>query len=141
MRKSSDHSQALAQSLAHSAIGRGLVRGSTLWTRAVVVALALALAVVIAPSTGLTQTLDQLRTQGQAGERFDGYLVPRGNVSAQVRAFIADTNVKRQAIYQKRAAGQGVDIAQVGKIYARQIIEGAPAGTWFLGENGTWTRK
>lgn len=50
---------------------------------------------------GLTQTLDQLRGQGQAGERFDGYLVPRGNVPAQVRAVIADTNAKRQAIYQK----------------------------------------
>jgi len=55
----------------------------------------------ITPSVGLTQTLDQLRGQGQAGERFDGYLVPRGNVPAQVRAVIADTNAKRQAIYQK----------------------------------------
>ena len=128
MRKSSDHPQSLA--------GWGQV-----WSRAAVVAFMLALAVVVAPSSAFSQTLDQLRAQGEVGERFDGLLVPRGNVSAQVRAFIVDTNAKRQAIYQKRATGQGVAIAQVGKIYARQIVERAPAGTWFLGENGKWTRK
>ena len=137
MRIFSDHAEAVAQSPA----GWRRVWGSALCARAAAVAFMLALAVVVAPSSAFSQTLAELRTQGQVGERFDGLLVPRGNVSAQVRAFIADTNAKRQAIYQKRATEQGVDIAQVGQIYAQKITERAPAGTWFLSENGKWTRK
>ena len=41
----------------------------------------------------------------------------------------------------ERAKNTGAPIEAVGKIYAQEIIKSAPAGTWFLGENGQWTRK
>ncbi len=30
---------------------------------------------------------------------------------------------------------------QVGRVYAAEIMQKAPAGTWFLGEGGGYTRK
>ena len=40
-----------------------------------------------------------------------------------------------------RAKNQGAPVEEVGKVYALEISQKAPAGTWFLGENGNWVRK
>jgi uncharacterized protein YdbL (DUF1318 family) len=88
------------------------------------------------------QTLNQLRASGAVGEKFNGLAVARdAGASAQIRATVADVNKKRREIYAKRAAEQGVPADQVGRVYAKQIFEKAPKGTWFLGENGRWTQK
>ena len=50
-------------------------------------------------------------------------------------------NAKRRAIYAARAKEQGTAADQVGRVYARQILGKAPAGTWFLQESGKWVRK
>ena len=50
-------------------------------------------------------------------------------------------NAKRRAIYAERAKEQGTTADQVGRVYARQILTKAPAGTWFLKESGKWVRK
>lgn len=109
--------------------------------RAAVVALVLFAAIGATPAYVFAQSLDQIRAQGVAGERYDGFLAPRGEVSAQVRQLIIDTNAKRREIYRKRAAEQGVEILAVGKIYARQIMQNAPAGTWFLDANNKWLQR
>jgi len=33
------------------------------------------------------------------------------------------------------------DVKEVGKVYALEISTKAPAGTWFLGEDGKWVQK
>ena len=84
------------------------------------------------------QSRDQLRASGAIGERFDGYAEARDpSVTAQVQQI----NVKRRQIYQQRAAEQGVPAAQVGRLYAQQIIGDSPSGTFILQENGSWTQK
>ena len=50
-------------------------------------------------------------------------------------------NAKRRAIYAERAKEQGTTADQVGRVYARQILTKAPAGTWFLKESEEWVRK
>jgi len=88
------------------------------------------------------QALDELRSSGVVGERYDGLAVVRdAGASPKVRAMVADVNAQRQKIYAQRATEQGVPADQVGRVYAQQIFQQAPAGTWFLGADGRWTKK
>lgn len=85
--------------------------------------------------------LDAPRAAGTVGERFDGYAVARGAVSPEIGKLIDQVNAERRAVYAERAKSTGAPIDAVGKIYAAEIMKSAPAGTWFLGESGQWTRK
>jgi uncharacterized protein YdbL (DUF1318 family) len=85
--------------------------------------------------------LDGPRAKGLVGERFDGYAVPHGSVTPDIAVLIEKVNTERRAIYTQRAQAQKVPVEAVGKIYAQQIINSAPPGTWFLGENGQWAQK
>ncbi len=109
--------------------------------RAAACLLALVL-LAVAAGPAAAQSLDQLRSQGVVGERYDGYAVVRAaGASAQVQSFVANVNAKRRSIYQERAKQQNVPADQVGRVYAKQLFERAPAGTWFLDASGKWVRK
>ncbi len=82
--------------------------------------------------------LEQLRASGAIGESYSGYVIAR-NSSTQAEANAINT--QRRAIYQEKAATQGVSVDQVGKVYAIEIFKKIPAGTWFQKENGQWVRK
>ena len=88
----------------------------------------------------LAVSLDELRASGAIIERFDGY-VQAGKKTAATEAAVNEINAERRRIYQQRAASQGVSADQVGRVYARQIFESAPAGTRFLLEDGKIMRK
>jgi uncharacterized protein YdbL (DUF1318 family) len=85
------------------------------------------------------QSLEALRMAGALGERYDGLVVVR-QASAEANRVAAEINAQRQGIYKQRAAEQGVSVDQVGRVYARQIFDQAPKGTWFLTEQG-WVQK
>jgi len=87
------------------------------------------------------ESLDQLRRSGAVGERYDGLLVVRSQSDAAARAVVDQVNAKRSAIYEARAKKDNADVKEVGKLYAREIAGKAPAGTWFLGEDGQWVQK
>jgi uncharacterized protein YdbL (DUF1318 family) len=90
----------------------------------------------------VAETLDELRAAGVVGERYDGLLVVReGNAPQSVAAMVKEVNAKRSKIYEQRAKQQGVPADQVGRIYAKEIFQKAPKGTWFQGEGGSWTQK
>ena len=84
------------------------------------------------------QSLDALRASGAVGERYDGLAEAR---SPGAQAMVQEINAKRQQIYQKRAAEQGVSAAEVGRLYAKQIMADAPSGTFLLNQTGNWTQK
>jgi len=103
-----------------------------------------ALLVVLALASGpaSAQSLDALRAAGVVGERFDGLAAVRDpGASAEVRSLVQQVNQQRQQIYGQRAGQEGVPIDQVGRVYAAEILRNAPAGTWFLAENGQWVQK
>ncbi len=103
---------------------------------------AVILAVTMAAGPAWAQSLDDLRASGVVGERFDGFAQVRdAGASQSARSIVNAVNQKRRQIYSKRAAQQGVPVGQVGRVYAKQIMQKAPKGTWFLGESGRWTRK
>ena len=105
----------------------------------VLAALAFAVLVLSAPDAK-AQSLDQFRSSGHIGERYDGYCVARSN-NAAARSLVDSVNAKRQQIYAQRAREQGIGVGQVGSVYAQQIIGKAPAGTYFQRQDGKWTRK
>lgn len=115
----------------------------TVWSRLIrLVAVASVLAAVLLPVAATALSLSELRASGVVGERYDGYAVVRETPApAGVRAFVDQVNAQRQSIYEERAAQQGVTPGQVGRVYARQIYQEVPAGTWFLDESGSWVRK
>lgn len=95
-----------------------------------------ALAMLAAPAAA--QSLDDLRASGQVGERFDGLAVAR---DSGVADFVEQVNEKRLAIYVEQANKQGVPTIQVGMVYAQEILQQVPAGTWFLTKDGEWLQK
>lgn len=105
---------------------------------------ALVAAVIVALFTmvhtpAYAQSLDELRSSGAVGERYDGLLVQRSGGS-NVAAVVKSVNAKRRAIYQQRAATSGATATQVGQVYANQIRQSAPGGTWFQDKSGRWSR-
>ena len=108
------------------------------WLAALLVMAGLMLA-PLSISGALAQSLDELRASGVVGERFDGLLVARQGGAPQ--GVINQVNARRSKIYADRAKQQGVSPDQVGRVYAQQIMQQAPAGTWFLDEAGNWRQK
>ena len=84
--------------------------------------------------------LDDLRAQGLVGERSDGYAEARSGASAKVKALVSRVNAKRKVLYEKRAKEQGVKADQVGRVYAQEIVEDLPAGSWVKTNSG-WRQK
>ena len=85
--------------------------------------------------------LDAPRIAGLVGERYDGYAVARGKVTTEIAGLIDRVNAERRAVYETRAAADKAPIDAVQQIYAQQIRQSAPVGTWFLSADGQWTQK
>ncbi len=102
-------------------------------------ALALTLGVVLALGGPVqAQSLDALRASGAVGERFDGYLAAR---DASAQPFVNQVNAERKKIYEARAKAQGVAAAEVGKVYAQEIMTNVAPGTWLQKPDGSWAQK
>ena len=114
-------------------LGQGLIRSFL----AILVVLA-ALSAPPARGPAAAQDLDQLRAGGLVGERFDGYAEA---IDQSYLEFVRGVNGKRHQIYQQRAAEQSVPVDQVGRLYAKEIIQQSPSGTRLLKEDGTWATK
>lgn len=101
----------------------------------------LTLALMLPALPAVADVLENLRATGAVGERFDGLLELRDAKAKGAAAKVEEINAKRRKIYAKRAAQDGAPLEEVGAIYAREIMQKAPRGTWFLGSDGKWNRK
>jgi uncharacterized protein YdbL (DUF1318 family) len=89
-----------------------------------------------------SRALDAPRAAGTVGERYDGYAVVRDQRSAGTLGVIVEqVNAERRKVYAERAQRENVAVDQVARVYAGEIFRSAPAGTWFLKEDGQWIRK
>ena len=103
--------------------------------------LVLALALVALPYAAYAQEdLDQMRADGVLAESYTGFVVIRENANG-AQAVADRVNAERSTIYQQRAAEQGVTAEEIGQVYAGQIINKAPAGTWFQNQDGSWIQR
>jgi uncharacterized protein len=106
-------------------------------------ALAAAILIVIASAAGAFaqgRSLDGPRAAGTVGERYDGYAVVR-DASAGEGSLVEQVNAERRKVYAERAANEKAPVDQIARVYAAEIFRSAPAGTWFLKEDGQWVRK
>jgi uncharacterized protein YdbL (DUF1318 family) len=103
--------------------------------RAMLVVLALAGAV------SARLELDGAKTAGLVGEKPDGYVAAVDpNPSPEVKALVADVNVKRRAAYERIARENGAPLADVAALAGKKLIEGAEKDTWvYVG--GRWQRQ
>lgn len=86
--------------------------------------------------------LDAPRIQGLIGERYDGFAVVHDTkTSAEIRSLVENTNSERRKVYEKQAAATNAPVAEVGKVYAAEILHKAPPGTWLQGADGSWQQK
>jgi uncharacterized protein YdbL (DUF1318 family) len=109
---------------------------------AVCLALPLAIAFGTGDARAQGRPLDAPRAAGVVGERFDGFAVVRASsASPAIRRLVDDVNAQRRAYYAQQAKSRGASAAAVGRVYAREIINAAPPGTWFQQESGGWARK
>lgn len=100
-------------------------------------------AVILGSPPAAAQRLNELRSSGVVGERYDGYVVLRDAGSpSQALGLVVKVNAVRQQAFARRAAEQGVSIDQAGRDHARKnMLLWAPPGTWFLAEDGRWIKK
>lgn len=95
-----------------------------------------------APAAAEERPLDAPRAAGLIGERYDGYAVVRDTTaSAEIKSLVEKTNAERRRIYEQQASATGAPVTEVGKVYATEILQKVPAGTWFQGPDGSWTRR
>lgn len=107
-------------------------------TRRVFLVVTLAAGLALAAPHAYAESAEALRASGQAGERWDGYMEAR---DASAKADVAAINAQRKQLYTERAAQQGISVEEVGKVYAQQIFEKMPKGSWFKQPNGQWVQK
>lgn len=100
-----------------------------------------AVAALAIAAPAVAADLDRLRAEGVVAERYDGLLEAREGAGAEAKQLVRKINDRRRELYRKRAESQGVSVEQVGKVYAEQILEDAPKGTYFLKPDGSYVRK
>ena len=120
---------------------RRLILGPSVTTA---MALLLAALLVLLPvgDGARADALSDARAAGTVGERFDGYLALRDpSAPASARQLVEDINAKRRQLYNQVSTREGTTLDAVGRIYAREIVNTVPRGTWILQENGQWVQK
>jgi len=91
---------------------------------------------------GWATTLDEVKSQGLAGEQTDGYLGAVNNKApAEVKALIADINRKRKTEYQAIAQRNNTQLQAVEALAAKTAIERTPPGQYVRLPSGDWVKK
>lgn len=95
-----------------------------------------------APVAAQERPLDAPRAAGLIGERYDGYAAVRGTTaSAEIKSLVEKTNAERRQIYEQQAIATGAPATEVGKVYAGEILQKVPAGTWLQDLDDIWIQK
>ncbi len=120
-----------------------MTRTLTLLSAAALVAGALALA---APSWA--QATDAVLAQGRAaglvGEQADGYLgfVPGASISADLRGRVDQNNIRRRALYTRRATERSATVNEMAAAVACEVFQGRIAvGEKYRDESGQWRQR
>ena len=93
------------------------------------------------PAMAQTPPVEQARTAGLIGERYDGYLGVAGAPSAAARAQAATINLQRRSLYARLAESKGVSPQDVGLTAGCQLLARVAVGEAYLWSDGTWRRR
>lgn len=89
----------------------------------------------------LAADLEQVKRDGLAGERADGYLgLVKEGVSQEVADLVKSINSKRRAEYERIAGSNDLTMEQVQALAGKKAIERTGSGGWVM-QNGGWQQK
>ncbi len=81
------------------------------------------------------------RSAGQVGERNNGYLGVVGQETPALRRLVNDINIKRKAVYTRRAQTEGATVEQYAKAAACQAIARTVPGEKYQAPDGSWQTR
>jgi uncharacterized protein YdbL (DUF1318 family) len=96
---------------------------------------------VAGPALADDAVITAAQAAGTAGEQSDGYLGVHGAASADVRARVAQINIKRRAVYTDLAAKKGVSVTEIGGAAACQILDSVGEGQWYQDAGTAWRQR
>ena len=81
----------------------------------------------------------QAKADGLIGEQLDGYIgFINADVSAEVRAAVNETNIKRKSVYTRIARDKNVAVSDVAGISGEKLVAKAKAGEMVKLGDGNW---
>lgn len=81
------------------------------------------------------------RAAGQVGEKTDGYLGYPVPPSPEIRRMAEDLNIKRRAVYARKAAEQKVTVEDYAFTSSCLLIADTDPGEKYQAPNGTWQTR
>lgn len=98
--------------------------------------------VTMTPANAGGPVIEQAQRDGLVGERVDGYLgVVDQTADAAIKRRVNDINAQRRTLYGQLARRESVPIEAVARLTGEKQIEKAPAGSYVMRDNASWTRK
>jgi len=83
----------------------------------------------------------QARASGQIGEKMDGYLGVVGAETSQLRRLVNDINIKRRAVYAKRAQAANATLEEYALTAGCEAISRTQAGEKYQSPDGSWQTR
>ena len=109
--------------------------------RAVALAFAAALALLIAPAAHAI-SLDDAKAAGYVGERTDGLLgLVRSDAPADIKQLVQSVNAKRKQSYANIAKKNGTTVAAVASLAGEKAIARTKPGNFIQDASGRWVKK
>ena len=86
--------------------------------------------------------LDQPKADGLIGEQVNGYLgLVRQDAPPDIKALVADVNIRRKARYQDIAQKQRVPLFEVEQVGGKTAIERTLGGNYIKDSSGVWRMR
>lgn len=104
-------------------------------------AVALAAGGIVAPAWGQRDPgYAAARSQGQVGEKMDGYLGIVGESTSALRKMVDDINIKRKAVYANKAKQQRATVEEYAFTSGCMLIKQTKPGEKYQSPSGWKTR-
>lgn len=81
------------------------------------------------------------RSSGQVGEKKDGYLGIVGQATPQLQRLVNDINIKRKAVYSRKASEKGATVEEYALTAGCQAISRTSPGEKYQAPNGSWQTR
>lgn len=81
------------------------------------------------------------RSSGQIGEKMDGYLGIVGSSNPQLQRLVNDINIKRRAVYARRAQQNNATLEEYAISAGCQLIMKTVPGEKYQAPNGSWQTR
>lgn len=88
--------------------------------------------------------IDQARAAGLVGEQADGYLgfVPGAAISADLRGRVEQNNIRRRALYTRRATERNATVNEMAAAVACEVFQNRiEVGERYRDEQGQWRQR